>query len=136
MRSPMVPPIADNMSTNFAALSLMILLKIGVSKYILTTLRLFFHWKSGYNLSMIKWLSQLTFITFEFSLKVCKLLVFVVLLHKFSSNNFRIGFILSFRIASNKNSSTLWQTHSRVWAADTDFFHTFVLLLWTDELTL
>ena len=32
VRSPMVPPIADNMSTNFAALSLVILLKVGVSK--------------------------------------------------------------------------------------------------------
>ena len=30
--SPMVPPIADNMSTNFAALSLMILSNVGVSK--------------------------------------------------------------------------------------------------------
>ena len=32
VRSPMVPPIADNMSTNFAALSLVILLNVGVSK--------------------------------------------------------------------------------------------------------
>ena len=46
VRSPMVPPIADNMSTNFAALSLVILSKIGVSKYILSILNLFFHWKS------------------------------------------------------------------------------------------
>ena len=30
---PMVPPIADNMSTNFAALSLVILSNVGVSKY-------------------------------------------------------------------------------------------------------
>ena len=30
--NPMVPPIADNMSTNFAALSLVILSKVGVSK--------------------------------------------------------------------------------------------------------
>ena len=36
VRSPMVPPIADNMSTNFAALSLVILSKDGVSKKILT----------------------------------------------------------------------------------------------------
>ena len=33
VRSPMVPPIADNMSTNFAALSLVILSNVGVSKY-------------------------------------------------------------------------------------------------------
>ena len=32
VRSPMVPPIADNMSTNFAALSLVILSNVGVSK--------------------------------------------------------------------------------------------------------
>ena len=43
MRSPMVPPIADNMSTNFAALSLVTLLIVGVSKNILTYLRSFFH---------------------------------------------------------------------------------------------
>ena len=36
MRRPMVPPIADNMSTNFAALSLVILSNVGVSKKILT----------------------------------------------------------------------------------------------------
>ena len=38
VRSPMVPPIADNMSTNFAALSLVILSNVGVSKKILTYL--------------------------------------------------------------------------------------------------
>ena len=32
VRSPMVPPMADNISTNFAALSLVILSKVGVSK--------------------------------------------------------------------------------------------------------
>ena len=32
VRSPMVPPIADNMSTNFAALSLVIMSNVGVSK--------------------------------------------------------------------------------------------------------
>ena len=36
VRSPMVPPIADNISTNFAARSLVILSNVGVSKYILT----------------------------------------------------------------------------------------------------
>ena len=46
VRSPMVPPIADNMSTNFADLSLVILSNVGVSKYILTNLNLFFHSKS------------------------------------------------------------------------------------------
>ena len=43
VRSPMVPPKADNWSTNFAALSLVILSNVGVSKYILTYLNLFFH---------------------------------------------------------------------------------------------
>ena len=43
VRSPMVPPTADNMSTNFAALSLVILSNVGVSKKILTKWRLFFH---------------------------------------------------------------------------------------------
>ena len=43
VRRPMVPPIADNMSTNLAALSLVILSNVGVSKYILTILKLFFH---------------------------------------------------------------------------------------------
>ena len=37
----MVPPTADILSTNFAALSLVILSKVGVSKYILTNLRSF-----------------------------------------------------------------------------------------------
>ena len=32
VRSPIVPPIADSMSTNFAALSLVILSNVGVSK--------------------------------------------------------------------------------------------------------
>ena len=32
VRSPIVPPIADNMSTGFAALSLVILSNVGVSK--------------------------------------------------------------------------------------------------------
>ena len=35
----MVPPIADNILTNFAALSLVILSNVGVSKYILTTVK-------------------------------------------------------------------------------------------------
>ena len=39
VRSPMVHPIADNMSTNFAALSLVILLIVGVSKNILMYFR-------------------------------------------------------------------------------------------------
>ena len=39
----MVPPIADNMSTNFAALSLVILSIVGVSKNLLTYLKSFFH---------------------------------------------------------------------------------------------
>ena len=42
----MVPPIADNMSENLAALSLVIMSNVGVSKYILTNLILFFHSKS------------------------------------------------------------------------------------------
>ena len=41
--SPMVPPIAETQSTNFADLSLVILSNVGVSKYILTNLSLFFH---------------------------------------------------------------------------------------------
>ena len=43
VRSPMVPPIADSMSTNFADLSLVMMSNVGVSKYILTNLSLFFH---------------------------------------------------------------------------------------------
>ena len=39
VRRPMVPPIADNMSTNFAALSFSILSNVGVSKNILTDLK-------------------------------------------------------------------------------------------------
>ena len=39
VRSPMVPPMADNMSTNFAALSFLILSNVGVAKWILTYLR-------------------------------------------------------------------------------------------------
>ena len=46
VRSPMVPPIADNISTNFAALSLVILSYVAVSKYILANLNLLFHSKS------------------------------------------------------------------------------------------
>ena len=38
VRRPMVPPIADNMSTNLAALSLVILSKVVASKKILTYL--------------------------------------------------------------------------------------------------
>ena len=43
VRSPMVPPIADNMSTNFEDFSLVILINVGLPKNILTTLRVFFH---------------------------------------------------------------------------------------------
>ena len=39
VRSPIVPPIADNMSTNFAALSFVILSKVVAKKYILTNLK-------------------------------------------------------------------------------------------------
>ena len=46
VRSPIVPPIADSLSTNFAALSLVILSNVGVSKCILTDLRVLFHWYS------------------------------------------------------------------------------------------
>ena len=45
--SPMVPPIADNWSENFAALSLVTLSNAAVSKYILTNLNLGFFLKSG-----------------------------------------------------------------------------------------
>ena len=41
VRRPIVPPIADNLSTNFAALSFVTLSKVGVSKNILTNLRSF-----------------------------------------------------------------------------------------------
>ena len=50
VRSPMVPPIADNMSTNFAALSFVTLVNVGVSKKILTYFKLFFHSKSKFNI--------------------------------------------------------------------------------------
>ena len=36
VKSPNVPPIAESMSTNFAALSFVTLSNVGVSKYILT----------------------------------------------------------------------------------------------------
>ena len=39
VRSPMVPPIAESISTNFAALSFLILSNVGVSKNILTYLK-------------------------------------------------------------------------------------------------
>ena len=39
----MVPPMADNMSTNFAALSLVTVSIVGASEYILTNRSLFFH---------------------------------------------------------------------------------------------
>ena len=42
VRSPIVPPIADIISTNFAARSFVILSKVGVLKYILTNLKLGF----------------------------------------------------------------------------------------------
>ena len=47
VRRPMVPPIAENLSTTFAALSLVILSNVGVSKYILTNLSWFSHSYSG-----------------------------------------------------------------------------------------
>ena len=43
VRSPIVPPIADNMSTNFAALSSVILSNVGVLKEVLTNCNLLFH---------------------------------------------------------------------------------------------
>ena len=49
VRSPMVPPIADNMSENFAELSFVILSNVGVLKYILTNLNGFSHSYSGKN---------------------------------------------------------------------------------------
>ena len=52
--SPMVPPIADNMSTNLAALSLVILSNVGVANKIFTNLRLFFHPYSEKNYIDIK----------------------------------------------------------------------------------
>ena len=43
VRSPMVPPMAASISSNFAALSFTILSNVGVPKKILTNLNLFFH---------------------------------------------------------------------------------------------
>ena len=43
VRSPMVPPIADNISVNLAALSFVILSNVGESKKILTYRILLFH---------------------------------------------------------------------------------------------
>ena len=43
VRRPIVPPIAESMSTNFAALSLVILSYVGVSKKILTNFSFGFH---------------------------------------------------------------------------------------------
>ena len=43
VRSPIVPPIADKISVNFAALSFVTLSKVGVSKYNLTILKVFLH---------------------------------------------------------------------------------------------
>ena len=40
---PIVPPMAESMSTNFAALSLVILSYVGVSKKILTNFSFGFH---------------------------------------------------------------------------------------------
>ena len=40
VRRPMVPPIADSISTNFADLSFVILSNVGVSKNILTYFKL------------------------------------------------------------------------------------------------
>ena len=52
VRRPSVPPIAESISTNLAALSFVIRSKEGVSKYILTNLNLFFHsnpvWKFNF----------------------------------------------------------------------------------------
>ena len=47
VRSPMVPPIAENMSTNLAALSLVILSKVVARKCNLTNLRLISESNSG-----------------------------------------------------------------------------------------
>ena len=49
VRSPMVPPIADNMSTNFAALSFSILSNVGVSENILIDLKPGFIFGSGFS---------------------------------------------------------------------------------------
>ena len=46
VNNPNVPPIPDNMVANFAALSLVILSNVGVSKKIFTNLILLFHSKS------------------------------------------------------------------------------------------
>ena len=47
VRSPMVPPIADNISTGLAALSFVIKSNVGVLNLMLTNLKLFFHSYSG-----------------------------------------------------------------------------------------
>ena len=43
VKSPMVPPIADNLSSNFAAWSLVIVSNVGVSNMILTNFKSLFH---------------------------------------------------------------------------------------------
>ena len=72
VRSPIVPPIADNMSTNFAALSLVILSKVGVSKKILTIFRSFFHSESKKKILKQRVLLnrryQFTYLDFEMTL--------------------------------------------------------------------
>ena len=49
VKSPIVPPIADNISTNLAALSLVILPKVGVLNLILIYLKLGLYSNSNKN---------------------------------------------------------------------------------------
>ena len=104
VRSPMVPPIADNMSTNFAALSFVILSNVGVWKKILTNLRLFFHWKSKYCLRVKLWIiSQYSLMVTIVSYRVFSYFLVFVVLSKYWKQNIQIAWrIRSCKACDNK----------------------------------
>ena len=106
----MVPPIADNMSTNFADLSLVILSNVGVSKYILTNLNLFFHSKSKYLKLLIvlnKYQIDLEIIeTFQCRGKFAPFHIFIIKINIRWYLNFQVHTLLPCRKTCQEKSST------------------------------
>ena len=78
---PIVPPIAESMSTNFAALSLVILSYVGVSKKILTNFSFGFHSYSEVNILLSTQKKFTLMPTFHPGRELCPLGVALVVLH-------------------------------------------------------
>ena len=126
VRSPMVPPIADSMSTNLADLSFVILSNVGVSKNIRTYFRLFFHWLSIFEEKTYQCYVFFYHLTFDWDWKLFMCFVGVIIIQNVWDKFLWIFYSLTaLWVACHKKSFT-WLLASILFNWDT--FHTFKMV--------